>query len=403
MTIQRARRGFCLALLGWGLIGCNYFQGSSSGLDDEFADLELDDTPAPSASPPKRLESLMPADEATVEGELGLKLAVGDRFPLIKTVEQRLTQPGSQGPVTGSSRLELKLSLTVEEIRDGKTRFGVRYHGVRYLEQDLDGHRIEYNSSQAAGEIPTQVQAYAGLVNNGFSFWVGPDNRVIELVGFPDFVKRCVQQIPAAHRQVVIAQLTADPSDKGIASFVDDSIGLLPVSSDQESSAVAVRLGTSWDLPVRRIDGPIPMQISMRCMIKGLTDQTVEIDLFGEIAPVAHVDSPQGWKVAVRGGRCLGSCTVDRGTGLPTSSRVERYLNLVLQSPDGEQLEQQKEIITSIQAFPDQGRDLSGTAPSRVMPAQHVEVLRDSAAAEIAPPPPRTEPRRTADDVRLFR
>ncbi len=401
MTTQFARRWFCLALLGWGLVGCNYFQGAESDLDDEFADLELDDSPTITGGLPNKRSEL--ASESTDEApeDAGPRLAVGDRFPLIKTVEQKLTQPGPQGLVTGQSRLETQLSLTVEEVRDGKTRFGVRYHGVRYFEQDLAGRRIEFHSAQHAGEVPPQVSAYAALVNNGFSFWVGPDNRLIELVGFPDFLKRCVQHLPVAQRQAVIAQLSADRGDNGIASFVDDSIGILPVNAEDGAQPVPIRKGTSWVLPVRHIDGPAPMQVSTHCLIKDLTDEMVQIDLFGAITPVAHAEAPNGWNISVRGGRCLGGCTVDRQTGLPTESRMERHLDLVLQSPDGQQLEQQKAIVTTIRALPGAERSLSGTSSS-VFPAHHAEFSRE-ADEEIAPAPPGQESQRGRDDLRMFR
>ncbi|MFO0918496.1 MAG: DUF6263 family protein [Planctomycetaceae bacterium] len=399
MRIQYACRWFCLALLAGGLVGCNYFQGSASDLDDEFADLELDDTPAVTGGLPRKSESLGRDRERQDEERAPLRLAVGDQFPLIKTVEQKLTLPGPQGVTVGQTRLETQLSLTVEEIRDGATRFGVRYHGVHYQEQDLAGHRCEFSSSQAGAEIPPQASAYAALVNNGFSFWVGPDNQLIELVGYPDFLKRCMQHLPVAQRQAMIAQMSAEQADQGIASFVDESIGILPVNRPGEEAVVPIRKGSSWVLPVRHIDGPIPMQVSTHCLIKDLTDETVQIDLFGTIMPVAGADSSPSGKCSVRGGRCLGNCTVDRQTGLPTASRVERYLDIVLQSPDGQQLEQQKEIITTIRALPGSGQAYSGTQSS-VMPAHHAEITQDVGGGVT---PASQAPRRSADDLRLFR
>jgi hypothetical protein len=154
-------------------------------------------------------------------------------------------------------------------------------------------------------------------------------------------------------------------------------------------------------LPVRRIDGPAPMQVSTHCLIKSLTDETVQIDLFGTIMPVANTDSNNGWNVSVRGGRCLGGCTLNRQTGLPTESRMERHLDLVLQSPDGQQLEQQKEIVTTIRAVPGAERTISGMTSS-ILPAQHAELSRDP-GGEIAPAPPGQESRRSPDDLRFFR
>lgn len=390
MASRFAVRGLLLLLLAGVLSGCGYFQGSSADPDDEFADLELEDDADRDEERPARLSrserlrklkaadtddesesdnsTEKPGDLQPAQGDLGLRLAVGDRFPLQKTVEQRLSQPTAQGVSTGHSRLDLLLSLTVEELRDGETRFGVRYHRVRYLEQDPAGQTVEFNSTAPSREIPPQARVYAGLVNNGFSFWIGPDNQLKDLVGFPDFLQRCVRDVPMEQRQAVITQLTADKGANGIASFIDDSIGLLPVSADAKSSRVAVREGTSWKLPVRRIDGPIPMLVDTQCKIKGLSDRTAEIDLFGSVAPLNQAEQADGWKVSVLGGRCQGSCTVDRTTGLPTNSRVERVIDILMELPDGSQLKQRKEIVTTIQAFLNQDGSSGG-----VRPALHTE------------------------------
>ncbi len=397
-----SRRILCwLALVGL-FAGCGYLPGNSADLDGDLDDLALDsDTEEVLRVEKSRGEDResRPNDlpETLSQGDLGLRLKVGDRFPLQKTVEQRLTQPTDEGVSTGHSRLDLLLSLLVEELRDGHTRLGVRYHRVRYLEQDPEGRTVEYNSTAPPREIPGQARVYAGLIENGFAFWIGPDNRLVELVGFPDFVQRCVRDVPYAQRQAVIEQLAAGRGDNGIASFIDDSIGLLPVS-DSKSGRVAVREGLSWELPVRKIDGPVPMLVSTQCKIKGLSDRTAEIDLFGAVSPTNQIEHPGGWKVSVLGGRCLGSCTVDRTTGLPTNSRVERYVDLLMELPDGSQLKQRKEIITTIQAFLEQPHNLA--AGEGVRPATYQRFDSPPAAD---PPATGKRPRSAADELNLFR
>jgi hypothetical protein len=397
MVGTKTRRGIAGLLIGIALCGCNYMPGAGGDLDDDFADLELDeelelDSDAAENKPRKSLlDELESAAAAESEdeppepksGELGLRLAVGDQFPLRKTLEQRLTQSGPTGPVTGSSRVDLLLSLRVEELRDGQTRLGVRYHNVRYREQDLEGRRVEYDSTQLPKPIPPQALAYAGLVNNGFSFWVGPDNRLMDIVGFKDFVERCVQNVPLAHRQAVMAQLSAANGENGVASFIDDSIGLLPVGAAGSRTGVAVREGTSWDR-VRRLEGPIPMQVALQCMIKSLTEKTAEINLAGAVSPTQQIAPQHGWKVAVLGGRCLGSCTVDRRTGIPTNSVMQRYVDLQWQMPDGAQLTQRKEILTKVTAYLNQEPQMTGFGGSAVTPTAH----------QILTGPPAETPRR---------
>jgi hypothetical protein len=160
-----------------------------------------------------------------------------------------------------------------------------------------------------------------------------------------------------------------------------------------------VQEGTAWDLPPRHVEGTVPLIVNTRCKIKGLTDRTAEIDLFGSIQPTNRVERAAGWKVSVLGGRCMGSCTVDRTTGLPTNSRVERYIDLMLESPDGAQLPQRKEIVTTIQAF------LPGQASaSSILPISHTE----TSPPPGTPQPPESSsaarsPRPSSDELRLFR
>lgn len=399
MASRLVFRGIALLALACSLAGCGYFQGNVSDGDGEFDDLVLEGEEVNRSSGAAKTAGFekSAADETPIQGDLGLRLSVGNRFPLQKTVHQRLTQPSERGDSTGHSRLDLLLSLNVEELRDGHIRFGVRYHRVGYLEQDPEGRTVEYNSMAPPREIPAQVRVYAGLINNGFSFWIGPDNRIVELVGFNDFVQRCVRDVPPAQRDSVIAQLTADKGENGIASFIDDSIGLLPVSGDPKSSRIPVQEGTAWDLPDRRIDGPIPMQVSTQCKIKGLSERTAEIDLFGTVRPTGQIEQPEGWKVSVLGGRCLGSCTVDRTTGLPTDSRVERYVDLLMELPDGSQLKQRKQIITSIHAFLDQENNLA--SGQTIRPLSHSE----PAPATSEPKTAGKKSRSSTDDLKLFR
>ena len=126
---------------------------------------------------------------------LDLNLAVGDRFPLLKTVEQTLTQQTPAGPSLSRSTLELLLAIEVEEVRDGNKRLGVRYHRVRYR-QDIAGEQVEYDSEAPPHSLPAELQIYAGLLDNGFSFWIDADNQISELVGFNEFLTRCVRMVP---------------------------------------------------------------------------------------------------------------------------------------------------------------------------------------------------------------
>lgn len=337
--------------------GCNYFQGAESESDDEFAEFDQGEESDAEEGEGKGGNEAS-SDTKLTEGELELKLNVGDRFPLMKKIEQRLTQgDGAGGMLVNRSLVEMMLSLVVEEVRDGNKRLSVRYHRVHYG-HNIAGRQVEYDS-ESGKPVPTEALVYAGLKDNGFSFWIGPDNRVVELVGFPEFLQRCVQNVPPAYRDAVMRQLEGTHSDDGLANFVDDGIGLLPYGNDPNHPAVAIKVGAAWELKPRRTEGPIPMSVSTRCVLKSLTDTSAEIGLIGNIGgsttPVTVQDGTRSMQVLIKGGHCAGSCTVDRRTGLPTQSEVNRYMEMTVKLPDGSEIPQRKEVLTSITSFLDQG------------------------------------------------
>jgi hypothetical protein len=338
------------------ITGCSYFQSANTDADEEIADFDetesSDDEETADDSEPSRKTPRL------TEGELELKLTVGERFPLQRKIEQRLTQgDGMGGVLVNRSLVEMMLSLVVEEVRDGNKRLSVKYHRIHYG-HNIAGRQVEYNS-ESTSPPPPEALAYAGLKNNGFSFWIGPDNRVVEIIGFQDFLQKCVQNVPAAQREAVLRQLERMQTDEGLANFVDDGIGLLPYSDDPKRPAVAVKVGAAWELKPRRTEGAMPLSIATRCILKNLTDSSAEIGLIGKITgsstPVAVQDGGHTMRVQLKGGHCAGSCTIDRRTGLPTQSEVNRYLEMLVQLPDGTEIAQRKEILTSTMSFLDQG------------------------------------------------
>ena len=357
-----------LILLG-SLSGCEWWEGEEQG---EFDESLLD--------PPSAAETTEDVPSRADE-KLQLRLKPGDRFPLEKTVTQTLTQNSPGGPATSRSKLELLLAITVEEIRDDRKRLAVLYQHVRYR-HDVAGQVVEYDSNSPPVPVPLQVQAYHGLVNNGFSFWIGPDYKVIELVGFNDFLERCVRGVLPADRQAVLASLSVLSGDEGIANFVDDSIGLLPAGIGGNRRDAVLEIGSSWSHQ-RQLTQPIPMYVSSDCTLTELNDDIAEIGIAGTITPLtAYVPSEEqnrDVRVTLRGGRSVGRCTIDRSSGLPLNSQIERRLDMVVQLADGSQFEQQKHIVTTIRAFPQQAS--IGTLRPRTLPG-----IVPNPPARIPPP-----------------
>ncbi|MBM4076826.1 MAG: hypothetical protein FJ267_14450 [Planctomycetes bacterium] len=363
--------------------GCQYFQSSRPDSDADLADLE-DDFGEPSdesSTDGDRAESLSSSSdlpstklESSADGSsstrssrrdspdaLALRLQVGDKFPFTKRIEQRLTQADKQGVSVYHSMIEMLLSLTVEEIRDGNKRLQVAYHRVRYA-HDIAGKKTEFSSDKPSGNIPPEALAYSGLANNGFSFWIGPDNRIANVVGFSNFLQRCVQDIPSDQREIVLKQIQGQHDEGDLADFVDDSIGLLPYSQDPRHPDLAVQVGSSWDLKPRATSGAIPLHVNTHCVVKELTEREAEISLIGSVsgdhAPVVVRDGDREMKVFVRGGHSSGTCTIDRKTGLPTNSKVNRLLEMAVTLADGSEIQQRKETFTTISAFLNQNSSL---------------------------------------------
>jgi hypothetical protein len=59
-------------------------------------------------------------------------------------------------------------------------------------------------------------------------------------------------------------------------------------------------------------------------------------------------------KLSLRSGHCVGTCMIDRKSGLPIQSRVTRQLDMTVELPTGARFDQRKEVITMIRAFPEQ-------------------------------------------------
>ena len=103
-------RTMSLAMLRWTtlnlmlvviLSGCNYFSGGTADDDADLTELE--------GSRAKLADSEISMEALPDENELELKLNVGDRFPLMKTVEQRLTQTDKSGVNVNTSKTDMML------------------------------------------------------------------------------------------------------------------------------------------------------------------------------------------------------------------------------------------------------------------------------------------------------
>ena len=196
------------------------------------------------------LEPVAPPASKT---RLELRLPLGRPVPLLKTVEQILVQKMPGGDRTSRSSLELAVTLRLEEkAPDGSQLLSVVYNRVRYR-QDVAGRSFLFDSTVPAEPLPVEALPYKGLVGNGFSFWISQDHRLVQPVGFAEFLKSCIRDVPPARQQHVLLTF-ANAAEEGFANFVDDSLGFLPPTPD-------VGQDDAWKHD-RRLAGPIPLQLS---------------------------------------------------------------------------------------------------------------------------------------------
>lgn len=362
-----------LLVLGVACLGAGCGEPEVAEVDDDaLAESEAAADPVERAPATARPEAIL------------LKLKPGDRFPLQKRIDQTLQQSTPQGVATSRSTLEMLLSVTFEgylkgaggvmlaeaarpaerdprsavvapDSRDSieqfdRTEFNVRYHRVRFVQEIPGQPKVEYDSDAPPARLPAEAIAYHGLKGNGFRFWLAPDHRLLGMEDFPGFLERCLAHVgDPATQQKVKRTLAATWGSDGIANFVEDSLGLLPPR--------AVREGDSW-AQFRPVSQPVPMHITTRYTLRKLTADEAHIDIAGKIAPATtYGPSNQPNKdlqVTVISGESMGSCTVDRRTGLPVHSNVNQLLRMLVRLTNGTEFEQTKVTETTISLWPDQ-------------------------------------------------
>jgi hypothetical protein len=284
--------------------------------------------------------------------QLRLNLKEGDRFPLIKTVRQDLVQDSETDPLRAETALQLTLAITVEEVAADSIRMRVHYSRVIY-EHKINGDHLRYDSTKQQDQVPWDAIPYAGMVNNGFSFRLNPDNTIQELIDYREFLERCVEQVPLERRRTLLDELSSKFGDDGVANFIDESIGLLPYDGTVDADAASmVMQGDIWTRE-RRLMHPIPVYLKSTCTLTDIDSQSARIEITGRIASGEATTMDGSGMLRISGGRSMGHCIVDRASGLPTQVEVNRYLTIDVETGDGRTVTQKKTVQTSIRAFPE--------------------------------------------------
>ncbi|MEZ6066929.1 MAG: DUF6263 family protein [Planctomycetaceae bacterium] len=335
-----------MTLLGRSFVICvcavGLFAGCSDDAATESADVDVPDWVS---------EDNAPGAADAPDSQLALRLKPGERFPLRKVIEREVVQtPYGAAPQTHRLRIELTLGMTVQEVRDGRTKFQVRYDRVRYNHQMPD-EVIEYDSANAPQQLPLTIQAWHAMVGDGFNFWIGKDNQIAEVEGFREFIDRCLSVVPEEHRQEVLLSIESSSGENGVSDFVDNAIGLLPYGEEKQP-------GETWERD-RHIGRPVPMHLHSVYTLKELTADKAVVRIDGEITPsttiveTRNTDVPRV-RMTVRQGNSWGTCTLYRSTGLPQHSQVEHEVLMTVHMSGGETFDQRVRGVTTLEAFPAQ-------------------------------------------------
>ena len=349
-----------------------------SSTADDVADSDSDDVRIVSDSSERRASTS--SVRAPVGEKLELRLKQGDRFPLVKTVEQRLEQKSDVVPARARTKLELTLIITVEDVKSDAIRLGVQYSRVVY-QHDINGQQLSYDSASHRGAVPWDAIPYAGMVNNGFSFWLGRNNSIRELVGYKEFLERCVANVPLERRETLLSEISNRFGDDGVANFVDDTIGLLPYDDTvDEAAATRVMPGDQWTRE-RRLMQPVPIHLTSVYRLASLDNNTAEIEITGRVAGgEAGAPSDVG-RLRIIGGQSVGRCIVDRATGLPLEMNLSRFMKMQLTTSDNQQVIQEKQIETTIRSFPEMRGVTVGVQPPEpdIQQVRGIQAQSDSA------------------------
>ena len=335
-------------------------RGAKVPQEHDAADSDSGDVQAVSNSL-KRRDST--SNVTTPSGEkLELRLKRGDRFPLVKTIEQRLEQKSDVAPAMARTKLELTIIITVEDVKPDAICLGVQYSRVVY-QHDINGQQLAYDSGNHRGAVPWDAIPYAGMVNNGFSFWLGRNNSIRELIGYQDFLERCVANVPLARRETLLSEISNRFGDDGVANFVDDSIGLLPYDDTvDEAAATRVMPGDQWTRE-RRLMQPVPIHLTSVYRLISLDDVAAQIEITGRVAGGEAAAAADPSRLRIIGGQSIGQCLVDRATGLPLQMNLSRFIKMQLTTLDNQQVIQEKHIETTIRSFPEMRGVTVGVQP----------------------------------------
>ena len=336
----------------FGLVGCGSSEPEELVLPDWLAESQAA-TPAPTgdtqlgqpapfaaagSSAPVATGSTFAASASPFVGSGSstpspVQLAVGQRTPLVRTIETVLSQDTGEAVASQHrTRLRVHFTLVVQAAEPGRSQVGVVFDRFE-LDRTIDGATSSGDTKRTDQPLPPVMNALASLVGRGFSYWVDDQNQIQQIDGKDALLAEAVSRVSAEDRDGVVK---AFGSSTDLASLLDASIGL---SSSQLTS------GNQWTT------GDGSLAPSRNYTVTEADATSARVSVIGSVPPQT---SSAGDSVAVEivGGALQGECVIDRATGLPKQAQSIETVDMTVRLADGRTFAQQRQTISSLAAQP---------------------------------------------------
>jgi hypothetical protein len=283
-----------------------------------------------------------------------VSLKQGDQYYFVKSIEQKLgIEPGSPiGRVW--ERVEFLFSLTVrEESADGYI-LDVAFHNVLY-QSERGEHHLQYDSRSQA-PVPPEVLPYRRMIDRGFRLHLDRRNRIVDVVGFDEFLAQCFAEYPAELQQKLMLSMSAAPDDRinSAIVFLDESFALLPFHEPGDEGD-AFPVGSHWTRTLTRTQ-PVPVSQTIEATLQNIfgEGEWAQVVISGELKPARRAaagDATEEPRNRVAGGTISGSCSVSLTTGLPKTCRIQREILMELSAGSQPSIPVRKTIVTTLEAW----------------------------------------------------
>lgn len=271
-------------------------------------------------------------------------LQPGDRFPLRKIVVEELIQPTFSGPTTQiAARHEQDLTISVTDRIGERTKLAVAIDRVQFS-QRVGEETVTYDSLSPRELVAEEITPFDLFANDGFSFWVDAENRIVAVDSFQEFLARHEQSNLSSEIQTVSFETDMAPQTQQLAAAIWRMTGMQPLPP-------AVQAGDQWQRS-EELRRPVPLVLHNRYTVTSADAKSIVLEIQGEISPSAVpivTDDESEVVVSVTGGQTVGRCTLAVNSGIPEQVQIEHTIDMQVRLAETVSFSQIKKITTTIQ------------------------------------------------------